>query len=172
MTFSRVRPTVAPSKGTEGSAGLDIYLPNFDEKFLEDVRKKNTDSGYFVPSNAAVKNSLIVYPKKSIVIPLGLKFNIPTGFGLFAFNKSGVVFKQTIVKLAEVIDSDYQGEVFLSIWNYSEFSSILTENQKIIQLVLLDLPYYTLTEVEEKELYYTESVRGEGAMGSTGLHNE
>jgi dUTP pyrophosphatase len=173
MTFARVRPTVAPTKGTPGSAGLDIYIPNFTKEYIKDYGEQNYRkldyNGIQATRIDTFDHEIILSPKTAIVIPIGLKFNIPKGYGLFAFNKSGVVIKQTVIKLAEVIDHDYQGEVFVSIWNYGEEFIRIKENQKIIQLVLLEVPEYTLQEVEELDLYTSNSIRGNGAMGSTGL---
>ena len=172
MTFARVRPTVAPTKGTPGSAGLDIYIPAFNERYRDEFVSRNIfapNKGCFNSRIDLFDKEIVVEPEDRVILPVGLKFNIPKGYGLFAFNKSGVVYKQTIIKLAEVIDSDYQGEVFVSIWNYGPISIRIQENQKIIQLVLLEVPEYTLQEVDESNLYASNSIRGNGAMGSTGL---
>lgn len=174
MTFARVRPTIVPSKGTEGSAGLDLYVPTFNEQFKKDFDLKSNFISHWLVNNPTrldlFDKEIAIESKDRVIIPLGLKFNIPVGYGLFAFNKSGVVFKQTIIKLAEVIDSDYQGEIFLSIYNYGPTSIRIQEHQKIIQLVLLEVPNYILKEVGEFLLYPEMSIRGLGAMGSTGLH--
>jgi len=171
LKYALTRSTIEPSKGTTCAAGLDLYTPDFNESFLSTFREKNVS---VCKRNLFSKNVHITLgPGESLQIPLGIKFNIPKGYALIAFNKSGVSFKQSLVKLAEVIDSDYQGEVFVTMYNYSSVDTYIYPNQKIIQLILLETPSYTLEHSRESELYTVISERGDGSMGSTGLkYNE
>lgn len=145
MQFCKIRDVKSPTRGTSEAAGLDFYVPNDMEGF-------SLASG------------------QSINIPSGIKMMIPKGYVGIILNKSGVGIKGVLVG-AQVIDSDYRGEVHLNVHNVGCNPTMRFEpGQKLVQMLImpicLDLP------MELSELSYInsapESQRGEGAFGSTG----
>jgi dUTP pyrophosphatase len=175
MKVSRIRNVLLPNKSTSAAAGLDIYIPEVDESFIEEFNKFNKyhqDAYLSYPPDSSRDAEIAIPAGGKVFIPTGLKFNIPSGFALIAFNKGGVSWKQNITFLASVIDFDYKGEVFATIHNYSNSeTTYLQQNQEFLQLVLLELPVYDLEEVPETELFIgKESERGDGKLGSTGLN--
>lgn len=98
-------------------------------------------------------------------ISTGLAFDIPTGFVMLVFSRSG--HSKQGLRLANsvgVIDSDYRGEILVRIHNDSGVEKVLPANSRIAQAMLLPLPAVDLVEVDE--LGSTE--RGTGGFGSTG----
>ncbi len=145
LRFTKVREVKSPNYGTDGSAGLDLYIP-------EDFQ------------------SVTLLPGDDILIPSGLKFDIPNDTVLIIHNKSGIATKKRLQVGACVIDCDYHGEVHLHVFNTGINNMHLNPGDKIVQAI--HLPYYksALSEAKnEEELYaFKKSERGSGGFGSTG----
>jgi dUTP pyrophosphatase len=100
------------------------------------------------------------------VFNTGLQFEIPEGYVMLVFSRSGHGFKNG-VRLANcvgVIDSDYRGEVKVKLHNDSDDSMLVQHGDKIAQAMIIPIPKVAFEVVEE--LSSTE--RGEGGFGSTG----
>ena len=97
-----------------------------------------------------------------------IKVNVPEGYALIAFNKSGVATGRELQVGACVVDSGYQGEVHFHWFNYGKNIIHVHPGDKIVQFVLLPLGDPAVEEVSESELYSEVSNRGEGGFGSTG----
>lgn len=138
----------------------DVKLP---------VRANVTDAGmdFFVPNDF---KSITLQPNESVLIPAGIKVNIPDGHALIAFNKSGVATKRGLIVGACVIDQSYQGELHLHLINVSNKPEIVNAGEKITQMVCLPINYVSIEEVkDEYELNSgLVSTRGDGGFGSTG----
>ena len=147
MKFSKVRNVKSPARGTEKSAGIDFFIP---EDFNDG-------------------KELIIQPQQSVLIPSGIKVNVPTGYALIAFNKSGIATKKGLFTGACVVDEDYQGEMHLHLTNTSDKETPITAGDKIIQFILLPVLYSTPIELQIEDLYAEASERGEGGFGSTGV---
>jgi len=142
MKISKIRKVKTPTRGTEQSAGLDFYIPDdFDLKRLA--------------------------PGMSVCIPSGIKANVPAGYALIAFNKSGVALKKGLQVGACVVDEDYQGEIHLHLM--ATKSTELKPGEKIVQFVLLPVNYSTVSVVPEEDLFVEQTERGAGGFGSTGV---
>lgn len=146
LFYTLTRNVKHPTRGTEDSAGLDLYVP-------EDLTEE-----------------LLIPSQGSRLIPSGVKFNIPKGTALVAFNKSSIATKLGLIVGACVIDADYMGEVHIHLINTSDTHVSVPPGCKIIQLlhipvIMNDPVYYASVD----ELYQNKSSeRGEGGFGSTG----
>lgn len=158
----KTKPVKAPNRGTKHSVGFDLFIPDFSQDFMEDFKAKNLFGN--------IKNSkIVIEPMSSVIIPSGLKFQVPRGFYLQVANKSGIAVKKTILHTAEIIDEDYKGEVFIGLINLSGYPQELKPGEKIIQL-LLKRAYYEDIEVVNSldEMKWVDDGRGDGCLGSTG----
>lgn len=163
MKFSKIREVKDPIRSTPKSAGIDFFVPVFTESFINDFKIKN-------PNIQIFDNKICLLPNDRCLIPSGIHVNIPDGFMLNAFNKSGVSSKKGLLKVAETIDEDYLGEIHISLLNSSNESIIIEENEKIIQFILIPISYLLPIEVELSELYVDKiSKRKDGGFGSTGV---
>lgn len=126
-----------PVRGTPGSSGLDVFSP-------EDYT---------------------INPFGSVMIPLHLRFEIPYGWDLSVYNKSGVATKLRLDKGAELIDSDYRGNCHIHFFNQDGALKTISRGQKIAQLVMREVWMGELQEVDEIS---TDTSRGQGGFGSTG----
>ena len=82
--------------------------------------------------------------------------------------RSGLGHKHGIVlgNLVGLIDSDYQGQLFISIWNRGQTEFVLNPLERIAQLVIVPVVQVGFELVDE----FTQSERGDGGFGSTGKH--
>lgn len=148
-----------PERGTKFSAGIDFFVPSFNEEFLKNLK------GNFILSS---KSSLTIHKGKNILIPSGISISIPENTALILFNKSSIASKYGLVVGACVVDSDYKNQVFFDLHNIGDDFVTISENQKIVQGILTPILF---TELEQKssfeELTYPVSDRI-GGFGSTG----
>lgn len=162
MKILKVRNVKTPTRGTDKSAGIDFYVP-------EDF------------------NKTCLAPLTDLLIPTGIKANIPKGYMLIAAEKSGVTtskhaclvagrkpkseaFDSPTVLGAKIVDEDYQGEIHIHVINVGRIDITIKPGMKIAQFILVPVSYDTIDEVtSEEELYNgVETQRGEGGFGSTG----
>ena len=108
-----------------------------------------------------------VHPSESKIVPTGIKVEVPYGFMLEIKNKSSVAAKKQLLVGACVVDSGYNGEVFVNLHNVGEASRIIKPGQKIAQAVLIPVEPCVVTECGTDTLN-ENSTRGAGALGSTG----
>lgn len=160
VKFAKVRDVKSPERGTAKSAGIDFFIPN-------DFTKT------------------VVNPGEDVLIPSGIKAQLPEHYMLMAAEKSGVVtskqacekigrkpkfgaFNSVIILGAKIVDEDYQGEIHIHLVNVGKDSIRLLPGMKIAQFILVPVSYDGLEEVPEKELFEKVSERGDGGFGSTG----
>ena len=144
MKFSKIRKVKSPNRANDIDAGIDLFVPE-DQK------------------------PITLKPQESCVIPAGVKFNVPEGHALVAFNKSGIAVNRKLHVGACVIDCGYQGEVHINLTNVGLIDQYIHPGDKIVQVVLLKLGDSSLQQVKESQLYTSESSRGDGKFGSTGV---
>ncbi len=142
VKFIKLQPeAIVPTYGTEYSAGADIYaLP--------------------------CENPISIKPNETILIHTGIAMQIPEGFAGMIFARSGIATKRGLAPANKVgvIDSDYRGEIMVSIHNHSENVQEIASGERIAQLVIM--PYLKAEFVESDALEETE--RASGGFGSTG----
>lgn len=163
MKILKTLEVKTPTRGTKESAGLDFYVPESTPAFCEAFKEKNPKIHFDEVSG------ILLYPHERVNIPSGIKLEVPYGYALIAYNKSGVSLKYGLDIGASVVDSDYTGMVHLSLVNTSDDIVKIEFGQKIIQFLLLPVLFEDVEEVtSEQELFTRESERGEGGFGSTG----
>jgi dUTP pyrophosphatase len=143
MKISRIKDVKLPKRANSTDAGIDFFVPE-DQKMMR------------------------INPGESCLIPSGVKVNVPKGFALVAFNKSGVAVKKSLHVGACVVDNGYQGEVHINLTNVGEHEQVINPGDKIVQFLLLPLGNPYVEEVSEEILYEESSDRGTGGFGSTG----
>lgn len=141
MNIKKVRENaIIPTYGTEFSAGADLYACILEEETLA--------------------------PGETKLIPTGLAMEIPVGYGGFIYARSGLASKKGLAPANKVgvIDADYRGEVMVALHNQSNVSQTILPQERIAQLVIAPFLKVEFQEVDE----LNETVRGDGAFGSTG----
>ena len=130
-----------PTYASEGSAGLDL--------------------------RACINDPVVINPGKTELIPTGISIFIKDpGYAALILPRSGLGHKHGIVlgNLVGLIDSDYQGELFISTWNRGTSSFTINSLDRIAQLVIVPVSQATFNMVSD----YAKSDRGDGGFGSTG----
>lgn len=167
FNYSKVRNVISPERGTKESSGIDFFIPKFDKEFK--IKFKSLMRNKELEVKEDVKGDYIkVNTNQGILIPLGIKMNIPLGYDLTLTNKSGVASKHGMILGAKLIDSDYEGEVLLNLWNISNKSFKIRPDFKAVQGVIRKVELLEVEELHIDELFKNQnSERGEGGFGST-----
>ena len=141
---SRLGNTIPmPTYATEGSAGLDL--------------------------RACVEAPMTLEPGQTELIPTGMAIYIEDpSLCAMILPRSGLGHKHGIVlgNLVGLIDSDYQGQLFVSCWNRGDTTFTIEPGERIAQLVLVPVVQGDFEIVDE----FTATDRGEGGFGSSGRH--
>ncbi len=141
---SRLGDTIPlPEYATTGSAGLDL--------------------------RACLDDAITIQPSETLLIPTGLAIHIgDNSIAAVLLPRSGLGHKHGIVlgNLVGLIDSDYQGQVFVSCWNRGNEPFTVNIGERIAQMVFVPVVQVAFEQVEN----FDESHRGEGGFGHTGRH--
>lgn len=122
-------------------------------------------------SGADIRANLVeplsIPPRKSALIPTGLKFEIPSGFEIQIRPRSGLALKHqiTVLNTPGTIDADYRGEVMVILINHGDQEFIVEPQMRIAQAVVA--PSLKARFVPVSEL--AESERSSGGFGHTGV---
>jgi dUTP pyrophosphatase len=118
------------------------------------------------------ETALSIGPGESVLVPTGCTFGIPHGYMMEIKNKSGVAYKRQLLVGACVVDSGYEGEVFVNLHNIGTETQFLEPGDKVAQAVVVPVVHARFVASETPDIYdwypITISDRGEGALGSTG----
>lgn len=131
---------VTPTYGSASAAGADLYSAE--------------EAPVTIPSGAAA------------LIHIGIAVEIPEGYVGLIFARSGLATKRGLAPSNKVgvIDSDYRGEIMVSLYNQSDVAQTVEPRERIAQFVVV--PFLHAEFEEHAEL--SETARGEGGFGSTG----
>lgn len=130
-----------PAYGTDGSAGMDL--------------------------RACVDEKITLKPGQTELIPTGIAIHIEdNSMAATILPRSGLGHKHGIVlgNLVGLIDSDYQGQLFVSMWNRGDTIFEIESGDRIAQIVFVPVIQVEFEQVNE----FGDSDRGEGGFGSTG----
>ena len=138
------------------------------------VRANPSDAGLdlrWTPTEAS-ETALVIPPNESILVPTGCTFGIPHGYMMEIMNKSGVAYKKRLIVGACVVDSGYEGEVFVNLHNIGTEPQYIEPGDKVAQAVVVPVVHARFVASESPDIYVwypiTISDRGDGSLGSTG----
>jgi len=138
------------------------------------VRANPSDAGLDLRFNPQ-EHTLVpiqIQPGESLVLGTGLKFGVPHGYMIQIMNRSGNAAKKQLMVGACVVDSGYDGEVFVNLHNIGSKPQTINPGDKIAQAVVIPVVPVRFLEAQNDNLYewspITISDRGSGALGSTG----
>lgn len=129
-----------PTYGSEGAACFDFY--------------------------ACIDTPVTINPKSSVNLPTGLQFEIPEGYVMLMYSRSGHGFKNNLrfVNSVGVIDSDYRGEVRIGLFNDGITPYVVKPQERLAQAMIVPVSQVSFQAVET----LTDTKRGAGGFGSTG----
>tara|TARA_Y100000114_G_C11546326_1_gene225041 strand:+ start:113 stop:571 length:459 start_codon:yes stop_codon:yes gene_type:complete len=131
-------------------------------------RAHSTDAGmdfFYCPESTGITG---IEPGQSVLLPTGIKMEVPQGYMLQVMNKSGIASKRSLITGACVVDEGYTGEIFVNLHNVGNKTNFVEAGEKIAQGVFVKIEKPLLFEVEDDNIYGKETKRGSGALGSTG----
>ncbi len=129
-----------PAYATPGSAGLDL--------------------------RACLDAAVVLNPGETQLIPTGLAIHLAdANYAALILPRSGLGHKHGVVlgNLVGLIDSDYQGQLMVSVWNRGQDAFTIQPFERIAQMVIVPVVQARFNVVEE----FADSQRGEGGFGST-----
>ncbi|WP_326527123.1 dUTP diphosphatase [Dokdonella sp.] len=132
-----------PAYATAGAAGLDL--------------------------RACLDAPQVLAPGHTTLVPTGIAIHLADpGLAAMILPRSGLGHKHGIVlgNLVGLIDSDYQGQIFVSVWNRGHEHFTIQPMERVAQLVVVPVLQVAFNVVET----FDASERGEGGFGSTGKH--
>ncbi len=146
---------------------LDVKI--LDSRLKEHLPRYATAGAAGLDLRACIDAPIELKPGATELIPSGIAIHLgDAGFAAMVLPRSGLGHKHGIVlgNLVGLIDSDYQGQIFVSLWNRGASAFILNPMERIAQLVVVPVLQVNLNVVDD----FAESERGAGGFGSTGKH--
>jgi len=144
---------------------LDVKI--LDPRLRESLPQYSTVGAAGLDLRACIHSPLTLTPGAADLVPTGIAIHLADpGLAAVVLPRSGLGHKHGIVlgNLVGLIDSDYQGQVMVSLWNRSEAAFTINPMDRIAQLVVVPVVQVKLNVVEE----FVASRRGAGGFGSTG----
>jgi dUTP pyrophosphatase len=144
---------------------LDVKI--LDPRLREAMPRYATAGAAGLDLRACIGQPLVLAPGAAELVPSGIAIHLADpGLAAVVLPRSGLGHKHGIVlgNLVGLIDSDYQGQVMVSVWNRSGAAFTINPLDRIAQLVVVPVVQMRLNVVEE----FTQSERGAGGFGSTG----
>ncbi|MBQ5841279.1 MAG: dUTP diphosphatase [Clostridia bacterium] len=142
VRFQKLDPrAVTPTYGSAAAAGADLY--------------------------AVMDSPLTLAAGETALVHTGLAVEIPDGYVGLICARSGLATKRGLAPANKVgvIDADYRGEVMVALHNHGDVKQTIDHGERIAQLLLM--PFLTAEYTEADSL--SDTVRGEGGFGSTGM---
>lgn len=127
-----------------------------------------THSAAGMDVRAKLDSPVTLGPLERALIPTGLRIQLPQGYECQVRPRSGLALKHgiSLVNTPGTVDADYRGEIGIIVINLSNEPYIITNGERIAQLVIKEYVHVTWEEVKRID----ETERGDGAFGHTGVN--
>ena len=142
IRVKKLRPNaILPTYGSAEAAGADLY--------------------------ACLDEAITVEPGQTAWIPTGIAMEVPKGCAGLVYARSGMACKRGLdpANKVGVIDSDYRGEITVVLHNHGSTAQTIESGERIAQMVITPVLTPAYEEVDD----LTDTGRGQGGFGSTGL---
>lgn len=152
-----------PKQMTEGSACFDIEFNNAGKSDFEGYSANNAK---FV-RRFSENGGLFLAPGDRAMVPTGLVLDIPAGYSVRVHARSGLSLKSglSLANCEGVIDSDYVEELFVLVINNSNNRVVITNQDRIAQLELVQNEPISIAEIKKKPEQKTSRAGGHGSTG-------
>lgn len=146
-----------------------ISVKILDDRLKPEMLVPSTDGSAAIDLRACMEHNLYLHPNESAMIKTGLAFFIKDK------DKAGIVLPRSglgtkglvIGNLVGLIDSDYQGEISVSLWNRTDSLIIINPMDRVAQFMIIPVIHPEYEVVEE---FDEQTKRGTGGHGSTGVN--
>ena len=146
---------------------IDVKL--LDERLKSHPPAYASDGAAGLDLRACLPAAITLHPGETTLITSGLAIHlVDPGLAAMVLPRSGLGHKHGIVlgNLVGLIDSDYQGQIFVSVWNRGRASFTIQPMERIAQLVVVPVLQVGFNIVDD----FAASARGADGFGSTGKH--
>ena len=144
---------------------LDIKV--IDPRIKDQLPEYSTSGSAGLDLRACIDAQMNIEPGQTVLVPTGFAINIEDPkYAAVILPRSGLGHKHGIVlgNLVGLIDSDYQGQIMVSVWNRGSESFSIEPMDRIAQLVVIPVVQIQFNLVDD----FNETIRGSGGFGSTG----
>lgn len=137
------------------------------------LKIKRIDSTVILPSYALAGDAacdlhaaceVTIAPGERVQVPVGFAAEVPEGYVMFIWDRSGLSHKHGLKTLGGVVDSGFRGEIKVGLINLGKEPYTLEKNHRVAQMVIQKVEAVAIEEVSE----LSKTDRGERAFGSTG----
>jgi dUTP pyrophosphatase len=152
---------------TDLTARHPLAVKIFDARLNETLPQYATAGAAGLDLRACIEQAMDIAPGASVIVPSGLAIHLADpGLAAIVLPRSGLGARHGIVlgNLVGLIDSDYQGQILISLWNRSDKTFRLEPMERVAQLVVIPVVQVALQIVDS----FAASERGEAGFGSTG----
>ncbi len=147
---------------------MELELKILDERIRQHMPAYATSGSAGLDLRACIAQPLVLQPRAWQMVPTGMAVHLrDPGYAALLLPRSGLGHKHGIVlgNLVGLIDSDYQGELMVSVWNRSDTAFTVEPLERIAQMVIVPVVQAQFRVVDE---FATSSERATGGYGSTG----
>ena len=144
---------------------LDVRI--LDNRLLEQLPQYATPGSAGLDLRACLDTPVTLKPGESTLVPSGIAIHLDDPkYAAMVLPRSGLGHKHGIVlgNLVGLIDSDYQGQIFVSVWNRGQAEFTIQPMERIAQMIIVPVLQVEFNVVPD----FIASARGEGGFGSTG----
>ena len=144
---------------------LNVRL--LDARLADQLPQYATPDSAGLDIRACIEAPMTLKPGETNLVASGMAIHIAdSGYAALILPRSGLGHKHGIVlgNLVGLIDSDYQGQIFVSVWNRGQTEFTIQPMERIAQLIMVPVAQVQFNVVDA----FTESERGAGGFGSTG----
>lgn len=144
---------------------LDVRI--LDARLLEQLPHYATPGSAGLDLRACLDVPVTLKPGETTLIPSGIAIHLGSPkYAAMVLPRSGLGHKHGIVlgNLVGLIDSDYQGQIFVSVWNRGQSEFTIQPMERIAQMIVVPVAQVEFNVVSD----FVASARGEGGFGSTG----
>ena len=145
----------------------DLDIKIIDPRIKDHLPEYSTPGSAGLDLRACVDIEMSIEPGQTVLVPTGFAINIEdSNYAAVILPRSGLGHKHGIVlgNLVGLIDSDYQGQIMVSVWNRGSETFQIGPMDRIAQLVVIPVVQVKFNLVDD----FDESTRGSGGFGSTG----
>ena len=146
---------------------MAVNVKILDERMRDKLPAYGTPGAAALDLRAALDQDTILSPGEVLLVPTGISMHLAdSGLAAMILPRSGLGHKNGIVlgNLVGLIDSDYQGQLMVSVWNRSTTPFTIVPMERIAQVVIVPVVQIEWNVVDE----FPDSERGNGGFGSTG----
>lgn len=148
---------------------MQVDLKILDERVRAQLPHYATSGSAGLDLRACLDAAVVLQPGETQLIPTGLAIHLAdAGYAAMLLPRSGLGHKHGVVlgNLVGLIDSDYQGQLMVSLWNRGLQAFTIQPFERIAQMVIVPVVQAQFNLVDD----FDASHRGEGGFGSTGKH--